>query len=198
MKLIGITGGIGSGKTTVTDALRSFSAVVIDADEISRDVSRPGQPVYLDAIARWGDKILNPDRTWDRQAIARIVFNDERERRWLESVAHPRIVQEVNKLIREHSDEKVIFISAALLYESGNILPLVSEVWLCHAPEDVVVRRVSCRDNVDEESVKRRMRAQLPFEEKKDRADRLIDTNRPLDELIRQVRKLWLRETADA
>jgi dephospho-CoA kinase len=194
LRLIGITGGIGSGKTTVTDALRALSAAVIDADEISREISAPGAPAYREVVSRWGDSVLKEDGTWDRGAIASIVFNDEAERRWIESVTHPRILEEIRRRIREYSGEPVVFISAALLYESGNILPMLDSVWLCHAPEDVIIRRVTARDGVDEETVRKRMNAQLSFEEKKDRASTVINTDKPFSDLHEEIENLLRKE----
>jgi dephospho-CoA kinase len=189
MKLvIGITGGIGSGKSAVTDRFEAQGIAVVDADKAARVVVEPGGPA-LDAIAaHFGAGVLLADGKLDRAALRRIVFADDKERRWLEQLTHPLIAQEIRRQLQAADSDYVILASPLLLETSqGELADLTVVV---DVPEALQLQRTMARDDNDEDQVKRIMAAQQPREERLEKADIVIDNSRSLAELDDVVAEL--------
>lgn len=163
--LLGLTGGIGSGKSAAGDRLAALGALVVDADQLAREIVTPGQPALDEIVARWGAGILHPDGTLNRAALAAIVFADPKERQALEAITHPRIIAESERRMAA-SEAPVGVHMAALLIEAG-VWQRCDAIWLVTAPEEVRVARVAARDGISPDKVRDRMRHQLTDAEKR-------------------------------
>ena len=191
MLLVGLTGGIGSGKSTVARLLEKRGAVVFDADLLAREAVEPGTPGHAAVIERFGADVLAPGGELDREALASIVFADPSARRDLEEIVHP----EVRRLFAEGSEayrdtDRVVVFSAPLLVETGmhtafEILVVVS------ATVGTQIERLMRQRGMSEPSIRARIDAQAPLEDKAAAADFLIDNEGSLDELESQVERLW-------
>jgi len=191
MLLVGLTGGIGSGKTTVAHMLEARGAVVFDADVLARDAIAPGTPGHERVVERFGSNVLAPGGDIDREALASTVFADPAARRDLEAIVHP----EVRRLFAESTEEyrdtdAVVVFSAPLLVETGmhtafEVLIVVS------APVETQVDRLLRGRAMSEAAIRGRIGAQLPLEEKAAVADILIDNEGTLEELEGQVDRAW-------
>ena len=191
MLLVGLTGGIGAGKSTVARLLEDRGAVVFDADLLAREAVEPGTPGHAAVIERFGADVLAPGGELDREALASIVFADPSARRDLEQIVHP----EVRRLFAEGSEayrdtDRVVVFSAPLLVESGmhtafEILVVVS------ATVATQIERLMRQRGISEASIRARIDAQAPLEDKAAVADFLVHNEGTLDELVSQVDGLW-------
>ena len=184
VKRVGITGGIGSGKSAVTDLLQGKGYVVIDADETAREAAAPGEPAMLRLSEEIGDGFFLEDGSLDRQGLAKIMFNDPIVLMAVNEIFHHDIHRRIEKKTMECAErgEELVFISAPLLFESGGDW-MTDEIWLVTADEDIRLRRVMQRNDMSEEDVRARMRNQMPEEEKRKRVDLVIENNGTLEEL---------------
>lgn len=189
MKIIGLTGGIASGKSTVTSMLRENGYTVIDTDKIAWQLSEPQQPLWQAYFARYGTQVINADASLNRQAVASIVFASSEEKAWMDSTAHPMIRSAVEQAIEsaKKSGEAVVFLDVPLLYEVGWD-KMADVVWLVYVDEQVQLNRLMARNNFAEAEAKRRIAAQMPMREKRARAEIVIDNNGSLTELEEQVK----------
>ena len=191
MLLVGLTGGIGSGKSTVARMLEERGAVVFDADLLAREAVEPGTPGHTAVIERFGADVLAPGGELDREALASIVFADPSARRDLEQIVHP----EVRRLFAEgseayHDTDRIVVFSAPLLVESGmhtafEILVVVS------ATVATQIERLMRQRGMSEAAIRARIDAQAPLEDKAAVADFLVDNGGTLAELESQVERLW-------
>lgn len=190
MPVIGLTGGIGSGKTTVARILKRLGAAVIDADEVGHVLLSSRGEVRQEVVLSFGKDILVGEDV-DRQRLAQIVFHDSQARERLNHIMHPRIYSIVEEEIRRLRETKVVVVlEAALLLEAG-WEELVDEVWVTYASEDKVVARLSQRDNLSPQDIRARLSSQLSPEEKVRRAQVVVNTDRSLPEVEEEVRGLW-------
>jgi dephospho-CoA kinase len=198
--LVGLTGGIGSGKSTVASMLEELGAVVFDADVLAREAVAPGTPGHDQVVERFGPNVLLPGGDLDREALASIVFADPAARRDLEAIVHP----EVRRVFAEGCErydgtDAVVVFSAPLLVETGmhtafDVLVVVS------APVETQVERLMRRRGMSEDAIRARIDAQLPLEVKAEAADVIVDNEGSLEALRGQVGRLWadLRQRAAA
>lgn len=191
MKVIGLTGGIASGKTTVSNFLKSKGYEVIDADLISREIYNVNQEAYNKIIEEFGDAILNRDRTIDRKKLGSIVFNDKSKLNKLNEITHPIIINKILKRIEEIKlkGEKICFVDAALLIEA-NLIIYVDEVWLVVVDKEIQIDRLMKRDNLTFEEAKKRVESQMAVEEKIKYADYVINNSKSIDYTLDQVKEL--------
>ena len=188
MFVVGITGGIGSGKSAVTDHLETLGITVVDADKVARVVVEPGTPA-LNAIAEhFGTDILLTDGGLDRAALRKIVFDNPDERKVLEGITHPRIRDEIARQLSEASSPYVV-LSSPLLLESGQNT-FADYVVVVDVPEEVQLRRTMARDDNSEALVKQIMAAQLDRQTRLSRADTSIPNDGSLETLNERVEKL--------
>lgn len=173
--VVGITGGIGSGKSAVTDRLEDHGISVVDADLAARVVVEPGTPALQAIIRRYGETILTEAGTLDRPALRKIVFENSAEREWLESITHPAIRTEIELQLASATSPYAV-LSSPLLLESGQNT-FTDYVVVVDVPEEVQIARTSARDNNDADLVRKIMAAQLPREERIARADEIIDNS---------------------
>ncbi|HHV83756.1 MAG TPA: dephospho-CoA kinase [Tepidanaerobacter syntrophicus] len=196
MIVIGLTGGIASGKSTVTALLKEKGAVIIDADKIAREIMSKGEPAWFEVLNYFGDEILNDDRSdIDRKKLASIVFSDKAKLEALNNITHPKIIEEIKKQVEEYkkAGKKIIVIDAALLIEAG-LDKIVDEVWVIAANEDVQLQRLMAREkDITKDEAVKRIKSQMPLAEKLKFADRVIDNNSSIEETKNQVDKIWTK-----
>lgn len=187
--VLGVTGNIATGKSTVVGILRELGARHIDADLVYRDLVAPGQPLLATLAEHFGDGIIADDGSLDRKALGAIVFSDPEKLKELDELTHPAVIAESDRRAGEIR-EGVVVLDAVKLIESGHADDC-DEVWLVTAPEDVQVRRIMQRNGVDADEARRRVAAQPPLEPKLERADAVIDNSGTLDELRARVLDEW-------
>lgn len=170
--VIGLTGGIGSGKSMATDYLQQRGITIVDADLAARVIVEPGEPALQDIVQAFGAGILNADGTLNRAALRQIVFADPAERKRLESITHPRIAQEILRQLAVSTSPYVVLVSP-LLFESGQHR-FAQRTLLIDAPEAQQKQRASARDSVSEEQIAAIMQAQMSREERRKRADDVL------------------------
>lgn len=188
--LIGLTGNIATGKSTVARMLRELGAVVIDADQIARDVVRPGQPSLAEIVRVFGSEVLLPNGELDRPKMARLVFSDPDKLRQLEAIIHPVVREAIWREIRAQPNDAVVVIEAIKLFESS-WARACDQVWVTHcSPETQVARLIESR-GLSPEEARIRVEAQSPQAEKLAQAHVVIDTSHSLEETHRQVMSAW-------
>lgn len=192
MKVIGLTGGIGSGKSEVSRMLQALGAEIIDADRIGHQAYRPRTEAWEAVVAAFGEQILQPNGEVDRKKLGAIVFAESDALARLNAIMHPRMYKMLKERLEELREQgtEVAVVEAAVLIEAG-WTPLVDEIWVTEAEEDVVVGRVRLRSNLPEEEIRRRIRSQLSREERASRATAVIENNGGLEELRQRVQELW-------
>ena len=205
MYLVGLTGGIGSGKSTVAERLRELGAHVIDADQVAREIVEPGEPALHEIAERFGAGMLTADGHLDRQALADVVFADEEARVALNGITHPRIGERIQALAADHATAertedrpRIVVIDHPLLVETGQAGGF-ADVVVVVAPEEVRVRRLVDR-GVGEDDARARIRAQADDATRLQAATHVIDNEGDLAALRSQVDAVWaeLRAAADA
>jgi dephospho-CoA kinase len=190
LKLVGLTGGIGSGKSTVADIIRAAGIPVLDADVIARQVVEPGQPAHAE-IARAWPEVLASDGGIDRKMLGARVFADAQARKRLETITHPRIMAEVAVQSERLAADghKLAFLEAALLVETG-IFAKLDGLVVVAADEETQVARVLARDGCSRDAALVRIRAQLPLSEKTRVANQVIDNNGSLEATREQTLRI--------
>ncbi len=194
MKVIGLTGGICSGKSTVSQFLAELGAVIIDADKVGHVAFKPGTDAWREVATAFGKGILAPDGEVDRKKLSEIVFENYEALSRLNKIMHPRIFEMVKKQIEDYrrKGDTVVVLEATLLVEAG-WKPLVDEVWLTVASEATALKRLKERSGLSEKEGLARIRSQPLPEERIKHADVVIDTDCTLEELKARVRELWRR-----
>jgi dephospho-CoA kinase len=193
MLTIGLTGGIGSGKSAVARFLAELGAPILDADKVGHVIYQPGGPAYDDVIAAFGRGILASDGTVDRTKLGPIVFADPAQLKRLTSIVHPKMFQRMREMVAEmrtRGEWLPIVVEAAVLVEA-NWQPLFNEIWLVVAPREQVIARVERDRGMKREQTEARIKAQLSDEERRKHATLVIENNGTLDELRAKVATLW-------
>ncbi|WP_428267645.1 dephospho-CoA kinase [Haliangium sp.] len=194
MRIIGLTGGIASGKSTVARMLRELGAAIVDADVLAREVVAPGSPALAEIQARFGAAVIQADGSLDRAKLGERVFADAEARRALEQITHPRIAaagqREIARLAQDGADP--------ILYEAALIVEKKLYTWMqglivVSVPRPVQVARLMARDGIDEAAAEARLAAQLPLSEKVAVADHVIDNGGTEADTRTQVEALWRR-----
>ena len=192
MILIGLTGGVATGKSTVAAMFKRCGAVVIDADVLARTVVEPGKPAWREIVKTFGRSVLNPDRTIDRQTLGSIVFGSPAKRKQLERIIHPRVAREQQRLTREaakHDPRAVVIYDVPLLFEAG-IDTRVDVTIVVTADRETQVARLKKRNGLSRAEALRRIKSQMPLVQKRRLADFVIDGTRRRTDLFRQIKGL--------
>ena len=192
--IVGLTGGIGSGKTAASDWFKAQGIAIVDADVVSREVVEPGTPALAAIGAHFGSEVLQADGRLDRAALRRIVFDKPDERRWLEQLLHPLIAQEIVRQLAAAASPYAMLVSP-LLFETGQ-KAFVKRTLLIDVPEDVQVARTATRDKVEEAQVKAIMAAQMSREDRRAKADDVVVNDGTLAELHARLAPLHARYLA--
>ena len=193
MKIIGLTGGIACGKSTVSKALRALGACIIDADAVAHELSQPNQALFNAYVQRFGMAIVTPGGTLDRAAIARLIFTDPTMRAEVEQISHPLIRRAVEERLRmaEKEQKRAAVLDVPLLFEAGWDA-LADEVWVVALPPEEQLMRLLARDRtMSAGEARARIAAQMPLAEKCARADVVIDNSGTKEETRDYVGKLW-------
>jgi dephospho-CoA kinase len=186
MRLIGITGGIGTGKSTVTNYLQTkYNLPIWDADVYARSAVAIGSPILAAIDQRYGD-ILQPDGTLDRQQLGSIIFNDSNERRWLEAQIHPYVRNCFETEISQLKPDGVAVLAIPLLFES-KMTDLTTEIWVVSCDQTTQLNRVMARDRIDETAAKIRIDSQMPLADKIALADANLDNSTNISDLEHQI-----------
>ena len=193
MILVGLTGGIGSGKSTVSAMLASRGALVIDADQVAREVVEPGAPAHQAVIDRFGPGVVRPDGTLDRAGLASLVFDDPAARADLNAIVHPAVGAAMAERVRQEAGSgRVVVLDIPLLVESANPdRPAMAAVIVVDCPTEVALRRLVEGRGMSEDQVRARMAAQASREARLARADYVVDNSGALDDLAPEVDRCW-------
>ncbi|WP_289356044.1 dephospho-CoA kinase [Paenibacillus sp. S-12] len=190
---IGLTGGIASGKSTVSRLLVERGALLVDADKIAREVVLPGSPVLEQIAVHFGSDMLLEDGSLNRKRLGELVFASETSRKQLESITHPAIRQEIQRQTRQYEQEhpeRLVVVDIPLLYESG-LAELFDSIVVVYVPRSVQLQRLMERDGWNEKEAEQRLNAQWSMEKKRDLADIVIDNSGSLQDTIMQVDRFW-------
>jgi dephospho-CoA kinase len=193
VQLIGLTGGIASGKSTIASRLAEHGAVVVDADRIAREVVEPGTPALAEIAARFGDGVIAPDGSLDRPALGAIVFGDPDALAALNAITHPAVLRASTARFQAAADEDpdaIVVYDVPLLVESANEYPF-DRVVVAHADESTRIRRLVELRHMDPAEAERRIRSQASDEQRLAVADVVIDTGGTLEHTREQVDALW-------
>ncbi|HEX74623.1 MAG TPA: dephospho-CoA kinase [Dehalococcoidia bacterium] len=192
MKIIGLTGGIGSGKSTVSRFLDELGAVIIDADKVGHEAYKPDTEVWREVVASFGRQILTPSGDIDRKKLGEIVFGNSESLSRLNQIMHPRMYDMVKTQLEEYRRQgvDVVILEAPLLMEV-DWAALVDEVWVTIAPQSTVLRRLKEYSGLSEQQSLARIRSQLSSAEREKHADVVINNDGDLNELKSKVDKLW-------
>ena len=191
--LLGVTGGIATGKTTVVRMLEELGAPVIDFDVLARQVVEPDKPAWQEIVAYFGEQVLQEDRHLDRKKLSDIVFRDIEKRKKLESFTHPRIhaefMAQLGEIV-ERDPDAIVQVDIPLLIEN-NLQYLFHKTLVVYIPEEKQIERLVKRDQISEEEAANRLKAQLPIDEKVGYADFVIYNDKSLQDTRAQVENLW-------
>ena len=185
MFVVGITGGIGCGKTAVTDYLAEKGIVIADADQASRVVVEPGQPALQEIAEHFGGHLIQDDGNLNRRALRDIVFKNSEERQWLEKLLHPLINQQLRKELQQATSPYVVLVSP-LLFETRQHA-MADRVLVIDVTEEVQIERAMARDKISREQAEAIVRSQAGREERRAKADDLVDNSRSLQHLYQQL-----------
>ena len=194
MMLVGLTGGVATGKSTVAKLFEQCGAIVIDADELARDVVKPGKPAWREIVSTFGKTVLNSDRTINRRALGAIVFNDRSKLRRLERIIHPRVEREQARLTRQaaRNDPKAVVIyDVPLLFEAG-VDKRVDKIIVVTADRKTQIARLEKRNGLSRTEAIRRIRSQMPLAKKTRRADYTIEGTLSKDDARKTIRHIFL------
>ncbi|SFT89692.1 dephospho-CoA kinase [Halomonas saccharevitans] len=197
--IIGVTGGIASGKSTVARAFAALGVPWVDADDVAREIVEPGEPALAEIAAHFGAKVIAADGRLDRRALRAIVFDDDAERHRLEAITHPRVRERLIAHLARLEAQSVpyVLLVSPLLFESGQAA-LVDRCLVIDVPESLQITRTAARDDVDESQARAIVAAQMPRQARLERADDVIDNAADDDALARQVAELDRRYRAAA
>lgn len=195
MILVGLTGGVATGKSTVAAMFKQCGAVVIDADQLAREVVTPGKPAWREIVNTFSKSVLNPDRTINRHALGTIIFRRPAKRRALEGIIHPRVAREQKRLTGEtarNNPNAVVIYDVPLLFEAG-IDKRVDLTVVVTADRETQIARLKKRNDLSRAEAIRRIRSQMPLSKKAARADYVLDGTLPLSRLRKQIAQLLTR-----
>jgi len=193
--IVGLTGGIVGGKSTVALMFKDLGAKIVDADKLGHSVILPHRPAWEKITRLYGKDILRNDLTIDRKQLSKIVFTNQTLLKKLNEITHPEIIKLIKKEInlaknKTHSQEKILIIDAALIYEA-KIDRLMDKIVVVYIDEDEQIKRLIKRNNLSKDEALQRIKSQMPMKEKAEMADYVIDNSSSLDETKKQVEKIW-------
>ena len=193
--IVGLTGGIVGGKSTVASMFKDLGAKIVDADKLGHSVILPNKPAWKKIIKIFGKDILQNDLTIDRKKLGKIVFTNQTLLKKLNEITHPEITKMIKKEIdsaknNTHNQEKVLIIDAALIYEA-KMDRFMDKIIVVYIDKDEQIKRLIKRNNLSKDEALQRVRSQIPIEEKAKMADYLIDNSNSLNKTREQVEKVW-------
>lgn len=193
-RVIGLTGGIATGKSTVSRLFRELGVPIVDADQLARQVVTKGSEALQELVDFLGEEILQPDGRLDRSRLGEIIFADPEIRQKVDEIMHPRVfvqMQEATQKALASAQTPIVILDVPLLFESGYTLRLADDTVVVYARPSVQRARLMARNNMDATEADRRIASQMALEEKLRRADYVIDNSGPLYKTKKQVQRLW-------
>ena len=192
MFVIGLTGGIGTGKTQVSRLLEELGASIVNADLLGHEVYKPQSEGWHAVVSAFGEQIVSDNGEIDRRALGGIVFSDDSALQQLNAIMHPRIYDLAEQRLKGLADQGVTtaVLEAALLIEA-KWTPLVDDVWVTVSPEEDIIARLQERNNMDEATARSRIDSQMPQTERVEHADVIVENNASLEDLSDSVKELW-------
>jgi dephospho-CoA kinase len=193
MILVGLTGGVATGKSTVANMFKKCGAPVIDADLLARQVVQPGKPAWRAIVKVFGKTILNPDRSLNRQALGSIVFRNPKKRQQLERIIHPRVAREQRRLVRliaKNKSRAVVIYEVPLLFEAG-VHKRVDQIIVVTANRETQITRLKKRNGLSRAEALRRINSQMALAKKIQQADHVLNGMLPRPSLRRQIGRLY-------
>jgi dephospho-CoA kinase len=193
MILVGLTGGVATGKSTIAKMFKRCGAIVIDADELARHVVKPGKPAWREIVELFGKTVLNQDRSLNRQALGSIVFRNPIKRRQLERIIHPRVAREQTRLTKQaaRTDPTAVVIYEVPLLFEASVDKRVDKIIVVTADRETQIARLKKRNGLSHAEATRRINSQMPLAKKVQRADHVLIGTLPRPFLRRQVVRLW-------
>lgn len=194
-RLIGLTGGIATGKSTVSKIIIEKGYALIDADKIAKEVVKINRPAYIKIVEQFGEGILLEDKSIDRKSLGNIIFNSEKAREKLNSITHPYIFEAIKVDIDKLSEKNhTIFLDVPLLFEQYNLWKEFNirfdDIWLVYVDKDLQIQRLMKRDNISEEESLRKIDSQMTMGNKKARSSKVVDNSEDMEYLNKQIDKL--------
>ena len=193
MVRVGLTGGIASGKSTVSEAFARLGAKVLDADEVAREVVLPGKPAWTKLRHTFGSEFFHPDGRLNRSKLRRLVFADPEQRSRLNAIVHPEVMREIDfrfEQLTTSAQDAVVVVDVPLLLEVG-VAHRFDKVIVVYANESVQIKRLRQRDGLSMEGARRALSTQMVLDKKVEQADYVIDNSGTQDETQAQVEKVW-------
>ncbi|MDR7857047.1 dephospho-CoA kinase [Tissierella sp.] len=195
--LIGLTGGIATGKSTVSNIIIEKGYPLIDADKIAREIVQVNRPAYKEIVEVFGEKILNEDKTLDRKSLGNIIFSEKEAREKLNNITHPYIFEtiksEIKRLSREHN---IIFLDIPLLFEQFDLIENYNieftDIWLVYVEKAIQINRLMKRDGISQDEALRKVESQMPIDVKRTRSSKTIINSGDIELLNKQVDELLL------
>lgn len=189
--VVGLTGGIASGKSTVSNMLKEMNITVIDADVESRKAVQNGEPAYKQIVESFGPQMVLPNGEIDRQKLGSIIFHDEQKRKLLNSIVHPEVRRRMNekKDLAIKGKERIVILDIPLLFES-NLINMVDQTLLVYVDRSIQLARLMERNQLTKEEAEARIQSQMPLAEKMKLADKIINNNGSLTETKKQLNKI--------
>lgn len=188
--IIGLTGGIASGKSTVAKMFEELGARVVDTDIIAREIVKVGSRAWREIVKVWGKDILNEDETINRERLGEIVFNSKEDLKRLNEITHPEISKEVVRVIKKAKPEEIVIIVIPLLIEEG-LQSLMEQVWVVTCSEDTQIKRIIEREDLSLSQARARLKSQMPLSEKIKHSNKIINAELPISETRKEVEKVW-------
>lgn len=193
-KIIGLTGGIATGKSTVSSILKDKGYIVIDADTIAREIVKVDKPAYGKIVEFFGESILNEDKTINRKQLGDIVFSDRDMLQALNHITHPYIFKDMKKALDKYGNNNILILDIPLLFEELKEINkygiLFDEIWLVYADEKTQIERLMKRDKFTKSQALNRIKAQMPIEDKVNQATRIIDNRGNIRKLEKNIERL--------
>ena len=194
MRIIGLTGGIATGKTTVSNYLsRKYSLPILDADVYAREAVAPDSPILQNIFAHFGNDLKLADGSLDRTALGDLIFSDETAKKWLENKIHPYVRDRFSQALAQIEQDTVI-LAIPLLFEA-NLTHLATEIWVVACSYELQLARLQKRSNLTKEQAQKRINSQLPLTEKIAQADYVLENNSTVEHLYQQCNRILRRQT---
>ncbi len=192
MFIIGLTGGIASGKSTVSQVLHELGAAIIDVDQVAKDLQQPHTKVWQNIVDKFGREILQEDERFDRKALGQVVFNNPEALQMLNGIVHPGVIERSYEMISEleRDGQNVAVLDVPLLIEA-KMTSMADEIWLVAVPEEVQITRLMARNGFTREEALARLQSQMPLKDKRSYADIIIDNSGSMEETRQMVVILW-------
>ena len=193
MLVVALTGGIATGKSVVAQVWKQLGCYILEADTLAHELQVPGQPAWKAIVSHFGEKILNPDKTINRQALGAIVFSDAQERKFLNNLVHPMVMVQKKDLIKKinHKGRYKIFVSVAALTVEAGYAKSYDKIIVVHCDKQTQLKRLMERDNISRTKAAEKISSQMPSEKKLEYADYKIDTSGTLRETLDQAEKVY-------